>query len=84
MRLPWLKQQQNFRLFVGSNAEGGPPDDWFGSLNAALRAFNRLEEHWKPYAWIIEYHDEPMIGGIHVSRNVIHLKHGQRVNEASQ
>jgi hypothetical protein len=79
-----FKRPQNFRLFISSHSENEPPDRWFGSLKAALRAFNRLEEDLKPYAWIIEYHDAPMVGGIQVSRNVIHIKHGQRISETPE
>jgi hypothetical protein len=79
MRLPLPRRRRPFRLFIVSDAPDTPPDRWFRSLAAALRAFNGLRDHWKSSAWIIEYRDQPTIGGISLVRNVIHVERGQRV-----
>jgi hypothetical protein len=78
MRFP-LRREKNFRLFVDSGSGNEPQDRWFGALPAALRAFDALDDRWKPYAWIIEYHDQHVIGGIPTVRNIVHMKHGRRV-----
>ena len=83
MRLPLLHRQRNFRLFVDSGSEGEPGDRWFSSRRAALHAFGALDDRWKPYAWIIEYHDQHVIGGIPTVRNVVHMKRGEQVREPS-
>jgi hypothetical protein len=79
MRRPLLRRTGPFRLFVVSDAPDTPPDRWFRSLNAALRAFNALPDDWRSSAWIIEYRDQPTIGGISLVRNVTHVERGQRV-----
>ena len=79
MRLPLPRRTRPFRLFIVSDAPDTPPDRWFRSLNAALRAFNALRDDWKSSAWIIEYRDQPTIGGISLVRNVIHVERGQRM-----
>lgn len=84
MRIPPLHGRRDFRLFVDSGSDDGPEDRWFGSLSAALRAFRALDDRWKPHAWIIEYHDQPVIGGIQVVRNVVHIQRGKRVEKASE
>jgi len=81
IRLPRPKRRRPFRLFV-TGSEGDPPDQWFGSLNAALRAADRLDEHWKSTAWIIEYHGDPTFGGIPVVRDVVHMRDGVRVEDS--
>ena len=48
-RLPQLQKEKRFRLFV-ADTEDAPPDRWFGSLDAALRAAARLDEPWKSRA----------------------------------
>ena len=58
MRIPPFHRRRDFRLFVDSGSHDGPGDRWFGSLSAALPAFRALDDRWKPYAWIIEYHDD--------------------------
>lgn len=80
MRFPRPSRQRNFRLFVDSGSGDEPPDRWFGSLSAALRAFRRLDERWQPSAWIIEYHDQHVIGGIPTVRNVVHVRRGERIH----
>lgn len=81
LRLPRLRRKADIRLFVDApDAQGAPEDRWFGSLPDALRAFEAMEERWKPSAWIIEYHDQPTYGGISVVRNVVHLREGRRTD----
>jgi hypothetical protein len=81
LRFPRLRHKGNIRLFVvAADPDGAPGDRWFRSLPDALRAFDRLEEQWKPRAWIIEYHDQPTYGGISVVRNVVHMRDGRRTN----
>jgi len=80
IHLPRLQRTKRFRLFV-ADAEDAPPDRWYGSLKAALRAFDHLDERWKGLAWIIEYHDEPRFGGIPVTRDIVHLRHGERTDD---
>ena len=65
IRLPRLQRDKRFRLFI-ADADDAPLDRWFGSLKAALRAFDQLDERWKRHAWIIEYQEEPRFGGIPV------------------
>jgi hypothetical protein len=84
MHLLPVNRRKSFRLFVESGSDSEPADRWFGSLRAALRAFRALDDRWKPFAWIIEYHDQPVIGGIQVVRNVVHMKHGRHVQETSE
>ena len=93
LRLPGLgKKKESFRLFVAEADEeagpgpaaGAPPDRWFGSLNAALRAAAALDEPWRSRAWIIEYADQPSFGGIPVVRDVVHLGDGERVEDAGR
>jgi hypothetical protein len=83
LRLPGLTRKKPFRLFVAEaedDAPGAvPPDRWFGSLDAALRAAAALDEPWKSRAWVIEYADQPSFGGIPVVRDVVHLRDGERV-----
>jgi hypothetical protein len=79
-----LRRQRNFRLFVDSGSGDGPPDRWFGSLRAALRAFSTLDEWWKQHAWIIEYNDQQMVGGIPTVRNVVHLRYGELEDDATK
>jgi hypothetical protein len=83
MRFLRIRRDKRFRLFVASDAQSAPADRWFRSLNAALRAFNALDGAWKSDAWIIEYRDQPTIGGIGLVRNVVHVKHGERIEDAS-
>ena len=78
VRLPKLRGEKPFRLFV-AGAEDAPPDEWFGSLRAALRAADRLDERWRSLAWIIEYQGQPSFGGIPVVRDVVHMRDGVRV-----
>jgi hypothetical protein len=80
-RLPRLQKEKRFRLFV-ADAEGAPPDQWSGSLDAALRAAARLDEPWRSRAWIIEYGGQPTFGGIPVVRDVVHMRDGERVDDA--
>ena len=68
-----------FRLFV--TADDGPPDRWFASLRAALRAAGNLDERWRSAAWIIEYRGGPRLGGIPVVRDVVHMRDGERVDD---
>jgi hypothetical protein len=70
-------------LFVDVTATGAPADRWFRSLPAAFRGFRRLDDRWKPSAWIIEYHQLPVIGGIPTVRNVVHLQHGELLRNGS-
>lgn len=83
MHLPGLNRHRNFRLFVDSGSDDEPNDHWFVSLTAALSAFRKLDDRWKPYAWIIEYHDQHVIGGIPTVRNVVHLRRGKRVEHST-
>jgi hypothetical protein len=78
VRLPRLRGKKTFRLFM-ADAEDAPPDVWFSSLHAALRAADRLDERWKGLAWIIEYEDQASFGGIPVVRDVVHMRYGVRV-----
>ncbi len=80
IRLPRPGRDKPFRLFV-AGAEDAPPDQWFGSLRAAQRAADRLEQRWKSLAWIIEYQDQPNFGGIPVVRDVVHMRDGVRVRD---
>ena len=87
LRLPGLQKKRPFRLFIGElgdapPAEDAPPDQWFGSLSAALRAASRLDECWRDRAWIIEYQDQPSFGGIPVVRDVVHMRDGERTEES--
>jgi hypothetical protein len=77
-----MPRTRNFRLFVDSSSENAPSDCWFVSLDATLQAFSALAEEWWPFAWIIEYRDQQVIGGIPTVRNVVHLKCGQQINDA--
>jgi hypothetical protein len=81
IRLPRLQRDKRFRLFI-ADADDAPPDRWFGSLKAALRAFDQLDERWKRHAWIIEYQEEPRFGGIPVTRDVVHVRHGELTGDA--
>jgi hypothetical protein len=83
LRLPGLREKKTFRLFMAdaADADDAPPDEWFGSLRAALRAADRLDERWKSQAWIIEYQDQPSFGGIPVVRDVVHMRYGARVEQ---
>ena len=81
IRLPRLQRDKRFRLFI-ADADDAPPDRWFGSLKAALRAFDQLDERWKRHAWIIEYQEEPRFGGIPVARDVVHVRHGELTGDA--
>jgi hypothetical protein len=81
LRLPRRQKKQPFRLFV-AGVEGGPPDRWFGSLAAALRAAAALDEPFRSKAWIIEYADQPAFGGIPVVRDVVHMRDGERTADA--
>jgi hypothetical protein len=78
------KQKNRVRLFVEAGSEDGQYDREFGSLSAAFRAFDGLDEDAKPSAWIIEYREQAAFGGIPVVRNVVHMRHGQRVDEAEE
>jgi hypothetical protein len=86
--LPGRGKKKPFRLFIVEAedappaAADAPPDRWFGSLAAALRAADRLDEPWKSQAWIIEYADQPSFGGIPVVRDVVHMRNGVRVDDA--
>jgi hypothetical protein len=80
LRLPRPRGKETFRLFL-ADAEDAPPDRWFGSLKAALRAADRLDDRWKNLAWIIEYQDQPSFGGIPVVRDVVHMRYGVRVHQ---
>jgi hypothetical protein len=81
IRLPRKKADKRFRLFI-ADAEDAPPDHWYSSLKAALRAFDDLEERWKRLAWIIEYQEEPSLGGIPLARDVVHLRYGVRTEDS--
>jgi hypothetical protein len=81
LRLPSRQKKKPFRLFV-ADVPGAPPDRWFGSLDAALRAAAELDEPWKDRAWIIEYVDQPSFGGIPVVRDVVHMRDGERTRGA--
>ena len=88
LHLPGLQRRKPFRLFVGEGQNepqtaNAPPDAWFGSLSAALRAAGHLEEPWRSRAWIIEYGDQPSFGGIPVVRDVVHMRDGVRVDASS-
>jgi len=80
MRLS-LRRGKPFRLFVDSSFDDHPLDRWFRSLPGALRGFRALDDQWKPRAWIIEYHDQEIVGGIPTVRNVVHMRNGRRVDE---
>jgi hypothetical protein len=82
VRIPALRGRRNFRLFVDSGSASEPSDRWFRSLRAALRAFDALDDEWKPFAWIIEYQGQPVVGGIPVVRNVVHIRRGQPTGDA--
>lgn len=82
LRLPKLGREKRFRLFVADVADA-PPDVWFGSLKAALRAYDRLDGCWKGHAWIIEYGEQPRFGGIPVVRDIVHLRNGERTGDSS-
>jgi hypothetical protein len=81
VRLPRLQRKKRFRLFV-ADADDAPPDRWFGSLAAALRAADGLDERWRSLAWIIEYEDQSSFGGIPVVRDVVHMRNGVRTGVA--
>ncbi len=85
MRLPLALRDKRFRLFVACGDETAPPDRWFGSRRAALRAFDGLRDEWKPSAWVIEYreHHGATVGGIPIVRNVVHIRHGERQADPS-
>jgi hypothetical protein len=72
------RRDPTIRLFVdAAGRDDEPPDRWFRALRDALRAFDALEERWKPFAWIIEYRDQDFVGGIPTVRNIVHLSYGQ-------
>lgn len=75
-------RRKPFRLFFADDAPGAPSERWSRSLDAALLAFERLDSALKPFAWIIEYHDQngASVGGISLVRNVIHVQYGERVS----
>jgi hypothetical protein len=79
LRLPGLQRERPFRLFVA--ADDAPPDRWFASLRAALRAADELEERWRSLAWIIEHRGGPRLGGIPVVRDTVHMRNGVRVDD---
>jgi hypothetical protein len=81
-RLPGLKREKRFRLFV-ADVPDAPADTWHGSLKAAVRAFDKLDPDWKDHAWIIEYGEQPRFGGIPVVRDVVHLRNGELTGERS-
>ncbi|MGE5229245.1 MAG: hypothetical protein ACM3MJ_05950 [Deltaproteobacteria bacterium] len=81
IRLPRLQRDKRFRLFIADAADA-PPDRWFGSLKAALRAFDQSDARWKHLAWIIEYQEEPRFGGIPVARDVVHMRYGELAGDA--
>jgi hypothetical protein len=88
LRLPGLREKKTFRLFIGDAgdeppAAGTPEDAWFGSLRAALSAADRLDDRWKSLAWVIEYQDQPSFGGIPVVRDIVHMRYGVRVDDAT-
>ena len=82
-RLGWplrtLSAAKRFRLFVVADDKDAPPDRWFRSRKHAMRTFNALDERWKRSAWLVEYRDQPTIGGISLVRNVVHIERGQPV-----
>jgi hypothetical protein len=80
IKLPRLKGEERFRLFI-ADAEDAPPDRRYSSLKAALRAFDGLDERWKRLAWIIEYQEEPSLGGIPLARDVVHVRYGVRTED---
>jgi hypothetical protein len=87
--LPGLSRKKPFRLFIVETedappAADAPPDQWFSSLSTALRGADRLDALWKAQAWIIEYADQPSFGGIPVVRDVVHMRNGVRVDDASR
>lgn len=77
------RRNRPFRLFVAAEAEDTPPDRWFRSLDAALGAFERMDPELQSDAWIIEYREGhgQAVGGISLVRNVVHIRHGERVAE---
>jgi len=82
-----MRRRKPFRLFIGDAGDAPPaadtpPDAWFATLAAALRAAGRLDERWRSRAWIIEYADQPSFGGIPVVRDVVHLRDGVLVEPA--
>jgi hypothetical protein len=81
LRIPRLREERRYRLFI-ADAEDAPPDRWFGSLKAALRAFAELEEPVKRLAWIIEYQEEPRFGGIPLARDIVHMRYGERTEDS--
>ena len=76
-KLPHKKADKRFRLFI-ADAEDAPPDHRYSSLKAALRALDDQDERWQRLAWIIEYQEEPSLGGIPLARDIVHVRYGVR------
>ncbi len=66
-----LKRPRPFLLMVDAASDEEPPNRYFGSLEAAVAAMEQYDEHWRRFAWIIEF---PVVGGV-----VAHYKGGKKV-----
>lgn len=57
-----------FVLMVDSSSEEEPDNQRFGSVEAALAAFDRLSPEWQRFAWVIN-----------TETSEVYMRDGQRV-----
>jgi hypothetical protein len=63
------KPRGRFWLQIDSGSHEQPRTRVFGSLDAAMQAFDELDPKWKPHAWILEPIMPP----------IIYMRYGKRV-----